>query len=224
MKQALTCLLIACLASPAAAEMLGTTTSGNIVVSYEWDQSGTTYDVVDIYLHLLNGAANGSQVVLFEGAWRATDGSFVVYPGESSTVNFKKHASEYYGYSEDESWVNFDYNSVAVWARDGGTTEYSALLQGGWINGTEPLANWAVGRGDTDGDEIAENQMAHLVVTKGTTEITFGGGPSDKIGYTYGSGTTEVTCFSVSIPEPSTLALLACGLLGLLAYAWRKRK
>lgn len=26
------------------------------------------------------------------------------------------------------------------------------------------------------------------------------------------------------IPEPSTLALLGCGLLGLLAYAWRKRK
>ena len=26
------------------------------------------------------------------------------------------------------------------------------------------------------------------------------------------------------IPEPGTLALLAAGLLGLLAYAWRKRK
>jgi len=27
-----------------------------------------------------------------------------------------------------------------------------------------------------------------------------------------------------TIPEPSTLALLAGGLVGLLAYAWRKRK
>ncbi len=27
-----------------------------------------------------------------------------------------------------------------------------------------------------------------------------------------------------AVPEPSTLALLACGLIGLLAYAWRKRK
>ncbi|MCG2685700.1 MAG: PEP-CTERM sorting domain-containing protein [Planctomycetales bacterium] len=26
------------------------------------------------------------------------------------------------------------------------------------------------------------------------------------------------------IPEPSTLALLAAGLLGLLCYAWRKRR
>jgi len=28
----------------------------------------------------------------------------------------------------------------------------------------------------------------------------------------------------VFVPEPGTLALLACGLFGLLAYAWRKRK
>jgi hypothetical protein len=29
---------------------------------------------------------------------------------------------------------------------------------------------------------------------------------------------------SAVVPEPGTLALLATGLIGLLAYAWRKRK
>ncbi len=34
----------------------------------------------------------------------------------------------------------------------------------------------------------------------------------------------RLTVSSTVVPEPSTLALLACGLVGLLAYAWRKRK
>ena len=40
-----------------------------------------------------------------------------------------------------------------------------------------------------------------------------------------GSSTAWVDNFSVTgVPEPSTLGLLITGLLGLLAYAWRKRK
>ena len=37
---------------------------------------------------------------------------------------------------------------------------------------------------------------------------------------------TWITHFDVSttVPEPSVIVLLATGLLGLLAYAWRKRK
>jgi len=34
----------------------------------------------------------------------------------------------------------------------------------------------------------------------------------------------EVTALILSVPEPSGLALLLTGLLGLLAYVWKRRK
>ena len=42
---------------------------------------------------------------------------------------------------------------------------------------------------------------------------------------TYASFTvTGFSGYAVTVPEPSTLALLVAGLLGALAYVWRKRK
>jgi autotransporter-associated beta strand protein len=40
--------------------------------------------------------------------------------------------------------------------------------------------------------------------------------------YDYGTSQNQIAL--VAVPEPGTLALLAVGLLGLIAYAWRKRK
>lgn len=37
-------------------------------------------------------------------------------------------------------------------------------------------------------------------------------------------GFDNVTLDAAAVPEPSLLTLFASGLLGLLAYAWRKRK
>lgn len=57
---------------------------------------------------------------------------------------------------------------------------------------------------------------------KGTQSLYFAFSPSPN----YGLGWTricEVQAFA-PIPEPSTLALCATGIAGLLAYAWRKRK
>jgi uncharacterized repeat protein (TIGR03803 family) len=44
-------------------------------------------------------------------------------------------------------------------------------------------------------------------------------------GTTYVGGTNnDGTIFALTVPEPSALALLAASALGLLGYAWRKRR
>jgi hypothetical protein len=42
------------------------------------------------------------------------------------------------------------------------------------------------------------------------------------VGYSFASD--SVAFINVLVPEPSSVILSACGLVGLLAYAWRKRK
>ena len=38
------------------------------------------------------------------------------------------------------------------------------------------------------------------------------------------NGTTANAFFALTVPEPSSIVLLGMGVMGLLAYAWRKRK
>lgn len=44
------------------------------------------------------------------------------------------------------------------------------------------------------------------------------------LGNEFGTGYVDNLTLSVAVPEPCTLTLLVTGLVGLLAYAWRKRK
>ncbi len=57
----------------------------------------------------------------------------------------------------------------------------------------------------------------------GTANLGGGGGAGwNAAGGAGGSGVVVIAY--TTVPEPSTIALLACSLVGLLAYAWKKRK
>lgn len=65
---------------------------------------------------------------------------------------------------------------------------------------------------------IAPAESAQYVQIVGTSHMAY-------VGETYeGWGMVAEVQFSQVVPEPSSFALLAAGLFGLVAYAWRKRK
>ncbi len=61
------------------------------------------------------------------------------------------------------------------------------------------------------------NTFGTIYVSKGATSgVIFNG--------QMGDNTYFGNCSFTTVPEPLTIVLLGCGLFGLLAYAWRKRK
>ena len=79
-------------------------------------------------------------------------------------------------------------------------------------------SNYLKGAWLTLGTALTPTQtLAQMFVTTGSN-VSFTG----KLGYTGGGGVAYPVF--IGVPEPSTLVLLAAGLLGLVCYAWRKRK
>ena len=93
---------------------------------------------------------------------------------------------------------------LADWGKTGQTWTQGDFNYDGVVNGTDLaklLANWG-------------KSMPTGIVIDGAAYPNLDSGA---ISMLRGAGITVV-------PEPGTLALLAAGLIGLLAYAWRKRK
>jgi len=99
------------------------------------------------------------------------------------------------------------------------TTDYDSLdAFTGTTLATISSLTWANGYATIDVSSFARANTKSLYFDFGLTS-------SD---YNWGAGIwiKEIQAFSsaATVPEPSALALAVCGLFGLLAYAWRKRK
>lgn len=79
--------------------------------------------------------------------------------------------------------------------------------------------------GDGAGTDATFNDIGYYSLANYNSAITVAlSVVSDTAAFASGSVDGSVMQFQVVVPEPGTFALFAAGLIGLLAYAWRKRK
>jgi hypothetical protein len=109
------------------------------------------------------------------------------------------------------SYMNFD----AVSANITGTLKAGVPAQGGGY--IHAYSTWSAAWFSTSVTRGVGNLYGRIYVPTGGGFSMTGGVLLNDANVLMGAGSTGV-------PEPGTLALLASGLVGLLAYAWRKRK
>ncbi len=128
-------------------------------------------------------------------------------------------------------------NSTYAW----GTAMELRLFTNGTVGYFSGTSGMAYAAGTFPLDEWVHVQLTSDLSTEAISgsvgPVTFSGvrmvAGNDMVGLVYGNSTgtnhpaysfDNVTISAAPIPEPSTLVLLATGLFGLLAYAWRKRR
>jgi len=90
-------------------------------------------------------------------------------------------------------------------------------FSGGWYSGSD--VDWVGVRTNPAGN--GRPFTTAYVTAGGDFTFTCTGAPH---GIGTQGGTFGIVKFDTSVPEPGTIMLLATGLMGLLCYAWRKRK
>jgi hypothetical protein len=112
------------------------------------------------------------------------------------------------------------YWQLVVWnTTQGGAPYYWGPNIGPFVEGDVVKLDWGI-----DGTISAyKNDVQYGSTTVKTEPIqNFGAGPG--AGSSMSFDVISINQAPPPVPEPSTIVLLATGLLGLLAYAWRKRK
>jgi hypothetical protein len=155
-------------------------------------------------MYFQGGAGNGHEYWLRDhtAGGKHTD-EVLVYDGGSNAGNFPSTSVV-----NDNAWHHFA--MVYDGAAGGGTLK---LYEDGVLNAQQT----AIGLTGIIGDSTAAINIGQSAAA---TNIMDG----DIAAIRLSSGALTPSQFFITVPEPSAIVLLGCGLISLLAYAWRRRK
>jgi hypothetical protein len=249
MKRVLLAAIVAALfGTTARAETIAITdTDTNATFGY-LTYARTTYssaglDRIVVKLSSFLGDAVGTALSGMEGTWSAA-GSGKTLSAPTGTYTYDD-IEEAYSYTYWTDYTTNTYSTtnntnktsyVNLPSTDAGTLNTTDGLsydnfghvlfsrEGTWDSATQTWngtsSDYIQGTWLTTGTHLSgTSTLAVLYVTTGG-DVSFTGALS----LDYNGGQVPNVTFTTAVPEPGTLAMLAAGLFGLVAYAWRKRK